>query len=687
MPHKKVENDLETNDELNKIQRIIDRDYYAVDQQRDWSNEDIRFVDVDGAMYEDWFREELFDDRPKMEFNKVAQSVHRFLGEWASNRFQTKFIPDDGITSEADAELLSGLYRKDFRRSSGAEAIDNAVQEMAKGGYSALRLSTEFIDEEDIDNDKQRVIFEPIFSGYNSTIFDANAKKYDKSDARHVTYLEQMTREAAEEEWGEKISSAFQPPSQRRFNWNNVAHVWIGHFYEIREKKETVIVFEDPLGRRKSIYEKDFKPFLKELADGGYEEISKRKKIRRTVWKTIIGGTSILEEAVRIPGKLLPIIPMYGYRSYVDGKEFWYGIVRKNKDANRLFNMAATSIAEAAATTSKSIPIFTDEQVEGRESALSEMHLGKYNYTIINQLYDESGNMIPAGPVGMWPASPVDPNNAAVMQIASEYIQSETGGAPQDILDPHASGKAINAITARVDMNTAVLMDNISKTLKRVGEVYRSIAGEIYDVEQKINLIKEDGTESAAVLFELITDEETGRTKAINDITTGVYEVIVDTGSSFASKRRETMQDMKDIMTITPPESPYMPFLYAEWIAALDGPDLAGLKEFNSGKMLEMGLRKPENEEEVALLQQQQEAQTNEQGEYLQALAAESNANAQESLSNIEKNSSVAQLNAAKTAETLNGINIDRFKAANEGINTRTKAIEARAKLSQGFIR
>jgi len=210
--HKDTHHDKDDRGELTRIQGFIDKDYYAVDQQRSWSNEDMRFCDVDGAMYEDWFQEQ-FADRPKMEFNKVAQAVHRFVGEWASNRFQVKFLPDDGSnTSEADADLLSDLYRKDFRRSSGAEAIDNAVQEMAKGGFGALRLTTEFCDEEDMDNDNQRVLFEPIYSSYNSVIFDSNAKKYDKRDARHVTYLEEMTMEAAQEEWGDDVSSAVTPP-------------------------------------------------------------------------------------------------------------------------------------------------------------------------------------------------------------------------------------------------------------------------------------------------------------------------------------------------------------------------------------------------------------------------------------------------------------------------------------------
>ena len=132
------------------------------------------------------------------------------------------------------------------------EGIKSAVQEMAKGGFGALRITTEFVDEEDIENDDQRVLFEPIYSAYASVVFDANAKKYDKSDARHVTYLEQMTQDAADEEWGPNTSSAFAPPDQQRFNWNNGTTVWIASFYEIKTEKTDVILFKDPLGRKKT---------------------------------------------------------------------------------------------------------------------------------------------------------------------------------------------------------------------------------------------------------------------------------------------------------------------------------------------------------------------------------------------------------------------------------------------------
>lgn len=651
------------------IKKRIDHDYFATDQQRDWTNEDMRFCDVDGAMYEGWL-EEQFADRPKFEFNKVAQAVYRFIGEWATNRAEVKYLPDDDAASEDDAKLLAGLYRKDFRRSNGMDSVDNAVMEMAKGGCSAFRLSTQFIDPEDPENDNQRVTWEPIFNAHTSVVWDANAKQYDKNDAKYVIYLEELTREAAEEEWGDKVSSAFDPPNGYRFNWSNPTHVWIAHYYEIRKDKVEAITFQGPLGRKRTVYADDFKQHMDELVDGGFEEIKRRKIIRQTVWKTIIDGTSVLEEAVRIPGKFLPIIPMYGYRSYVDGQEFWYGIVRKQKDANRLFNMSASSVAESAATSSKDMPIFTDEQVDGRENKLAQIHLGKFNYAVINDVQDENGNSVPAGPVGTWAAPRVDPNNAAVMQMSADFIREETGGNPQDVMDPQASGKAIGAVQQRVDMQTHILMDNASKSLKRCGDVYRAIAGEINDSERMVRTIDEDGTESSTILFDFVIDRDTGEPKFINDITRGSFETIVDTGPAYASRKRETVDRLEKISAIAPPD--YQPFIFASIIENIDGVGLDPLKEFNKKQMLIQGLREPENEEEIAQVQEMSQ-QTNAQDELMQSMAKKEEAEAQENLSNVQKNQSQSQLNVAKAAEIAHGINLDRFKAANDIVEKRAE--------------
>ena len=42
--------DEEFRDELDIIKENINKDYFSLDQQRDWTNTDMRFCDIDGAM-------------------------------------------------------------------------------------------------------------------------------------------------------------------------------------------------------------------------------------------------------------------------------------------------------------------------------------------------------------------------------------------------------------------------------------------------------------------------------------------------------------------------------------------------------------------------------------------------------------------------------------------------------------
>ena len=135
-------------DIIDKINDAITIDYNATGAQRDQADEDIRFVDVPGGMWEDLFPDFFQDDsRPRMEFNKVHQSVYRAIGEWVTSRFRVKFRPEGNKASDKEADLLNGLYRKDERRSGGFEAYDTAVAEMFKCGIGAWKLGTEFVDE------------------------------------------------------------------------------------------------------------------------------------------------------------------------------------------------------------------------------------------------------------------------------------------------------------------------------------------------------------------------------------------------------------------------------------------------------------------------------------------------------------------------------------------------------------
>ena len=591
--------------ELESILNKVSEAWNLTEFQRDQSNESIRFVDVAGAQWEGWAGHQ-FADRVRMVVDRVGQAVNKFNTEWRKGRFGVKYRPDDEKTSEDDAELLNGLFRKDWRKSNGDQSMDNAVGEMSKGGVGAIKLSTEFEIADDPDAKSQKIVFKPVHNAYNSVVWDPNAKEQDKSDAGWCDLITTFTEDAFKEAYPHLDPiSFFQPENRSIFDFTSMRLVYVAEHYRVVEKNEMAFSYHHELtGEKRIVYKSDLDEHLiGELTDMGFNKVNERRIKRRTIEKGIIYGGGFISPFKKIVGDRIPVAPVYGYRSYVDGQEWYYGLVEKLKDAQRLVNMAISSMAENSATSPKQMPILTPEQVAGHETRWAQQHLGKHSYTLLNSVDDE-GAPIPLGPIQFTQPAAVDPNANNLFEVATGHIQQAGGGAPQDTIDPDASGKAINAMIEQVDLQTGLLNDNISQCLKTVGEIYKGMASEVYDEERFIKISREDGSDKDVLLLEYVMHPKLDQFIRINDVRNMKMECVVDTGPTFANQRRETVDTLSQLIQVTPPDSPYMPVMFAGIIENVEGTSLDMLKEFNRKQMILNGFTKPETPEEELMLRE-----------------------------------------------------------------------------------
>lgn len=416
-------------------------------------------------------------------------------------------------------------------------------------------------------------------------------------------------------------------------------------------------------GEKRTYFKDEVKDYLGELSDLGFTKESERRISKRTIEKSVMYGGGYLEEPKRIAGKRIPIAPCYGYRSYVDGQEYWYGMVEKNKDAQRLVNMGFSKNAENAATSSKSVPIFTDAEILGKEDRWSKAHLGEYNYQTMNSV-DEDGEAISPRNIQYTQPAQVDPNTQVLLQGAASFIQGQAGAEPQEVTNPDASGKAINAAQVIDDMTTYTLLDNIASMMVNVGKIYHGMADEIYAEQRFEKLVAEDGTDTSVLLQEYVLDRRQQRFVKLNDVTGKTFEVIVETGPSFASRRRETADLMKDILVATPADSPYHAVVYAGLIENVDGPGMDSVKKFNKKQKILLGIEEPESEEEIAMVRQmnapeQPSAQDNflnAEAEKARSEAVENQTDSLVNVANATLKGAQAENTKAKTAEVLAGL-------------------------------
>ncbi len=663
---------------LDDFKQDITDDADAMDDQRDKANEDMRFVNVDGGTWEGFYEEVFdFDDRVRLELDIVSNPLQRFIGEWNNNRVGVEYKATDAGTSKDDTELLNGIYRSDFRDYSGGIGTDNAVMECATVGFGSFKLATEFDDEGDPENENQHIEWRPIYNSYNTVYWDQSALRIDKRDARHCTVLKQYTRKGWEAEFpGHEVSSAYTPDS-RAWNGGNLTGgstgnqeiFYVATRYEVKRKKSVVFVYNNLASETVETYKKeDHEKIKDELAtDETRLFVRERKVVHQTVEKTVFSGVEILEKTRRIAGKYIPVISLYGYRAFVDGTERYRGIVRKLKDAQRLFNVQVSQLAENSASAGQEVPIFLREQVQNPDIAEQWADKNNKPFLVIDPATDEDGNQIASGPIGYNKPAALDQSTTALMGIVPTYIKDVSGFEVGEAINKEASGKAIRALMKRENMNTQVINDNIANAIEWSGEIYQAMAQEIYTTPRMIRTLQRDGTDGTENLLAPVMDEDTGQFIESNDLRNKKFKSYSDVGPQYDSVREETVEDMKEILEILPTipgGENYVPIALSVLMDNIVGTGLDPLKEFNRKQMLLQGITKPQTPEEDAFMQEQQQAaqEPDPQQALMEAATMQQQAEARNLDAASAEKVSRSGLIQAQTAETIAGIGMDQEK-------------------------
>lgn len=627
---------------------------------------DRRFVYIEGAQWEGNL-ENQFENRPRFEVNKILDSLMRIFSEYRENRVTVDFRAKDDAASDETADTCDGLYRADEQESNADEAYDNAFDEATAGGFGAWRLRAKYENEGDEDDERQRIAIEPIYDADTSVFYDADAKRQDKSDAVKCWVVYTMSHSAYKEEYGYDVpdpTSFDKVEKLTQFDWFTPSVVYITEYYEVSIKKRKVHFFrlaslpdEPPIKVAGEDLDDEKQA---ELAALGYIESRQKTIDKREVRKYIMDGNCILEDCGVIAGEYIPIVPVYGKRMFIDNKERMFGHTRPMKDAQRIYNMEISSLAEQASQFGESIPIFTPEQVAGYETSWANKNVSKPAYLLLNPITDASGQSMPAGPVSYTQPPVIPPALQGLIQLAGQDLL-ELGGNQQqgDQVVSNISAQAVEMVQERLDMKTFIYMDNMKKAMRQSGVIWLSMAKALYDEEgRKMRTMNRDGTEDQVVLKQRATDDN-GKVVTKNDLADGRYDVIVDVGPSFVTKRDKTVRGLLGILQFI--EDPQMKAAVVGMIMQnIDGEGMDDLRAFARKGLVAAGVIKPTDEEEQQLEEAKAQQQPSAQDKFLLASAAETEskislnqANAQKSEAQAHEYMTAAAKNEADAARTL----------------------------------
>ena len=627
--------------------------------------QDRRFASISGAQWEGPLQEQ-FENRPKMEVNKIALAITRIINEYRNNRVTVDFISKDGTKRTDLADVCNRLYRADEQDSAANEAYDNAFDEAVTGGFGAWRLRAVYEDEYDPENEKQRIRIEPIYDADSSVYFDLDAKRQDKADAKCCYVLTSISRDAYMQEYGDDPASWPKEVYQSEFDWDTPDVVFVAEYYMVEEVSREMRVYQAIDGSEERYTQDEFEedPDLEaRLAAIGSVEIRRRRVKQRKVRKYLMSGGKILRDDGYIAGDQIPIVPVYGKRWFIDNVERCMGVVRMAKDAQRLKNMQLSKLAEISALSSVEKPIMTPEQVAGHQMMWADDNIKQYPYLLINPVTGPDGSQQIAGPVAYTKSAAVPPAMAALLQVTEVDIADILGNQQNgDKIVSNISGKAVEMVQQRLDMQAFLYMSNFGKAVQRAGEIWLSMSKDVYvEPGRKMKTVGPQGEiESVELMKPTIVD---GEVVAANDLSQARFDVVATVGPSSQSQRAATVRAVLGMLQLVQdPQTQQV--LLAMAFQNMEGEGISDVRSFFRRQMVMAGIMKPTEEEAQMLQAAQQNKQPDPQALYLQAEAEKAIAQAEKSRADVVRTVADTELVKAKTIETLGRLEMDDQKAA-----------------------
>ena len=403
----------------------------------------------------------------------------------------------------------------------------------------------------------------------------------------------------------------------------------------------------------------DIEPIIDELNFKGVTITNERMVEGRKLERFKITGLEVLEEYECV-GRYIPLVPLLGKTTNINGKFLTRGLVRKAKDAQRMYNYSRSTAIEVTALQPKQPLMATPAMIKGHEDRYRNLMTSNDPVLLFN--FDQ----------GQKPfrEPPAQPSGALLtdVQISSDDIKSTTGifDASLGARGNETSGRAIRERQLQGNIATYEFVDELVESIKYTGEIFIDMIPAIYDTERQIRILGEDDAEEIKVINKPQLDLQTGETVMINDLNRGHYDIKVTTGPSFSTRRSETAEQLGTLFG----QNPQMAQLGADiYFKSLDLVGADELVERVRKAGIKQGVIEPNEEEQQKISQaQQQEQQMKAQAMQMelamkQAEVANEQAMAKERESKTMLNTVKAQVEQLELAQAQQDLEAQRIAA------------------------
>ena len=502
------------------------------------------------------------EEEPELVINLTDALCMRVENNIRQQRPSGKCHPvGDGADVEL-AEIINGIGRHIETRSEASVAYDMAAASALTAGWGYFRLIAEFIDPRSFQKDLRILPIRNIFT----VNMDPGAIMPAGTDQNWCLLSMKMKRQEYKRRYPQMTNVNWEDTgtAQARLDWEDAEEVRLAEYFRIRELPQKLYLIRGPGGQEFTRYRSELprdpqtghiaplEVVDQILAERGLRIDGDRDSVKRQVEYFKLNGLRVIERQ-QVPGQYIPVFRVEDRATDIDGEVIRRGMVASMMDPQRMVNYGEVAKIKRLGLAPKAPWIGAEGQFEGKDE-WNDANRKPYSKLEYKPVIIETSQ----GPVMIPP--PMRQPPAQIEAGFSEFVQGmrsnlmAVAGAPnepgQDQQGVVVSGRAIDRRQFLSDQSHYHVYDNLTLAIAQCWRVMVEWIPYYFTEDRMQRIIGEDSTPEMVPINKQEMDESSGVQRIKNDLSVGRYDVVMDTGPGYETKREEGAQNLIEMVKV-----------------------------------------------------------------------------------------------------------------------------------------
>lgn len=524
-------------------QRIAEE---AETEDRKRAKEDLTFCDLGNQWPPDKGRV-LEEESPRIVINLTKAMVRRVVNNIKQQRPRGKTHPvGDGADVQL-SEVMNDLGRHVEARSTSV-AYDTGAESQVKMGWGYWRVLIEYVSGKSFMQD---IKIAPIYNTF-SVYMDPAALEPTGSDAGWCLIVGDMKRTEYKRKWPAADNAQWvASEGVDREGWESEETIRLAEYFRIREIPETLLEIKTGQGETLTIFESDLEGGRKAMPP---EDIitKERETTRKQVEWFRLNGTKVVKREI-LPGTWIPIIRVEGDVTNIDGKVTRQGMVHSLIDPARMVNYGESAKVQRLGLAPKSPWIAAEGQLDGHpewETSNREPH-AVLIYKPVTVMTEQGEQVLP--PPQRNPPAQIEQGFSEMTQAMRTNLIAVAGMPMEPGADTDAtvvSGKAIQRRDKLSDQSHFHYYDKVTLSVQQTWRIILEYIRACYTDSEARRAIGEDGVTKMVDVNKTVVED--GVERILNDLSVGEFDITMDTGAGYETRREEGSEALLQLLQSPP---------------------------------------------------------------------------------------------------------------------------------------